>query len=82
MVQQPQINKRQTEENIMSSSLYKSTTTKWSTKFNNIVMFEKGLLSNESRIRLESLNRLLELNGISYEDYFKIKTEIFLKEIN
>ncbi|MGL5732480.1 MAG: hypothetical protein ACRCXE_00180 [Metamycoplasmataceae bacterium] len=80
MTQQPYVNQMQSGENVMNSSWYRAT--KRSTRFDNIDLFEHGLLSQESKNRLESLNKLLELNGISYEDYFKIKKEIFLKEIN
>ena len=50
-------------------------------RFDNVEMFEAGLLSTDSKMKLENLNSLLILGGISYEDYFKIKNEIFIKEI-
>ena len=50
-------------------------------RFDNVEMFEAGLLSSDSKLKLENLNSLLILGGISYEDYFKIKNEIFIKEI-
>ena len=75
-IQQNIINNEPENTLMMSNKILKRNS-----RFDNVEMFEAGILSTDSKLKLENLNSLLILGGISYEDYFKIKNEIFIKEI-